>query len=223
MKPEPAPKRTRARSAEAKEKVRASIIEAGRQAFSMQEFEKVSLRGIAAAAGVSPSVIYSFFEDRQALFLAIREQDLDSAAGIFEDAIDGIADPAERLRTLFLVATEYWRHHLDQYEVLYAKPLRRATPRYKDGTMFGASSVARHSHGVWEEAVQDFLASLPRPPVTAKLATECLELAMHGIVSIPPRQLSRKWSRSEDIARQTVDSFIRAWTAAARQALSEPA
>ena len=63
--------------------------------------------------------------------------------------------------------------------------------------------------------MEGFLASLPRAPVAVKLATECLELAMHGIVSIPPRQLSRRWSRSEDIARQTVDNFLRAWVASA--------
>ncbi len=209
-----APKRTRARSAEAKERVRASIIEAGRAAFSTQEFDKVSLRGIATAAGVSPSVIYQFFDDRQALFLAIREEDLDHAVSIFEDAIEGQGDARARLRTLFLVATEYWRNHLDQYEVLYAKPLRRPTPRYADGSMFGMSAVARRSHALWEGTVQAFLASLPQPPIDNRLATECLELAMHGIVSIPPRQLSRRWSRSEELARATVDSFLRAWSAA---------
>jgi hypothetical protein len=41
---------------------------------------------------------------------------------------------------------------------------------------------------------------------------------MHGIVSIPPRQLSRRWSRSEDLAQQTVNSFIRSWSAAAAAA-----
>jgi AcrR family transcriptional regulator len=212
--PEP-PRRTRARSPAAKEKVRANIIEAGRAAFATQEFEKVSLRGIAAAAGVSPSVIYSFFTDRQALFLAIREVDLDNAVIIFEDALAGLTDPGERLRTLFLSATEYWRNHLDQYEVLYAKPIRRPAPRYADGTMFGTGDVARRSHGLWETAVSEFLESLPRQVVPPKIAAECLELAMHGIVSIPPRQVSRRWSRSEDLARETVDSFLSAWTATA--------
>ncbi|MGA0569688.1 TetR/AcrR family transcriptional regulator [Variovorax sp. VNK109] len=212
MKTEAPPKpRTRARSPEAKEKARASIIEAGRRAFSMQDFEKVSLRGIAAAAQVSPSVIYGYFEDRQALFLAIREEDLNDAVGIFEQSLEGLTDPAERLRTLFLVATEYWRNHLDQYEVLYAKPLRRQTPRYADGSMFGASSIARRSHGVWEKAVEDFLKGTSTPQITVKLATECLEVAMHGVVSIPPRQLSRRWSRSEDMARLLIESLIQAW------------
>lgn len=220
----PAPtRRTRARSPAAKEKVRATIIEAGRAAFAMQDFDKVSLRGIASAAGVSPSVIYSFFADRQALFLAVREADLDNAVMIFEDAVAGLPDPAERLRMLFLTATEYWRNHLDQYEVLYSKPLRRPTPRYADGSMFGTSDVARRSHELWEATVRDFLSSLPRRVVTAKVATECLELAMHGIVSIPPRQLSRRWSRSEDLAQQTVDSFIAGWSATAARRETEQA
>jgi hypothetical protein len=127
--------------------------------------------------------------------------------------------PAERLRTLFLVATDYWRNHLDQYEVLYAKPLRRPTPTYADGSMFGRSPVAQRSHELWHDTVQAYLDSLPASPLPVMLATECLELALHGIVSIPPRQLSRTWSRSEDLARETIDSFIVAWeTRAARSA-----
>ncbi len=206
------PKRTRARSAEAKERVRASIIEAGRFAFASQGLENVSLRGIASAAGYSPSVIYGLFSDRQDLFLAIREKDLDSAASYFEDALLGYDQPAERLRALFLIATEYWRNHLDQYEVLYAKPLRRITPKYADGSMFGTSAVARRAHQLWEGVVTAFFATLAKPPIPIKLATECLEVAMHGIVSIPPRQQSKRWSRSEDLARETVDCFIKAWS-----------
>jgi AcrR family transcriptional regulator len=204
-------KRRRARSAEAKERVRAAIIEAGRVAFSSQEFNKVSLRGIASAAGYSPSVIYSFFADRQDLFLAIRERDLESALAYFVEMLSRHDSPAERLRTLFLVATDYWRNHLDQYEVLYAKPLRRPTPTYADGSMFGRSPVAQRSHDLWRDTVKAYLESLTAAPITAELATECLELAMHGIVSIPPRQLSRVWSRSEDLARETIGSFIVAW------------
>ena len=200
---------------EAKERVRACIIEAGRAAFAEQEFDKVSLRGIAAAAGVSPSVIYAFFTDRQELFLAIRERDLESAVKTIEEMLSDCETPTERLRTLFLVATEYWRNHMDQYEVLYAKPLRRPSAKYRDGSMFGTSEIARRSAQLWEATVRGYLESLPHPPTTVRLATECLVLAMHGIVSIPPRQLSKSWSRSEELARETVGCFIAAWAAQA--------
>jgi AcrR family transcriptional regulator len=207
------PKRRRARSAEAKDRVRAAIIEAGRVAFSGQEFDKVSLRGIAAAAGYSPSVIYSLFLDRQDLYLAIRERDLEGATDYFEEMISACTDPAERLRRLFLVATDYWRNHLDQYDVLYGRPLHRPTARYVDGSMFGSSPIAVRAGKVWLDTIETYLASLPKAPVTTRLATECLVLAMHGIVSIPPRQLSKSWSLTTDIALETVDSFIASWSA----------
>jgi AcrR family transcriptional regulator len=212
----PIPKRRRARSAEAKERVRAMILEAGRVAFAAQEFDKVSLRGIASAAGYSPSVIYSFFLDRQDLFLAIRERDLESALSYIQEMLSACKNPTERLRTLFLVATDYWRSHLDQYEVLYAKPLRRPAAKYTDGSMFGMSAIARRSAELWEASVKDYLDSLAHPTTTPRLGAECLQLAMHGIVSIPPRQQSKSWSRSEELARETIDSFIDAWAVRAR-------
>ena len=209
--------RRRARSDDAKVEVRNNIIEMGRHAFASQSFEKVSLRGIAAAAGYAPSVIYRYFEDRQALFLAIREVDLDEALIAQERFASRIADPVERLRKLFIYAVKYWETHADHYEVLYARPRSRPEMFLKDGSRFGQSTLVRRSVALWETVLRELFETLPRQPVQLKVATDTLLIGLHGVIAIPARMSGRDWSPSSRLASETIELMLRGWQAASQE------
>ncbi len=189
----------------------------GRHAFASQSFDKVSLRGIAAAAGYAPSVIYRYFEDRQALFLAIREVDLDEALTAQERFASRIADPAERLRKLFTYAVKYWETHADHYEVLYARPRSRPEMFLKDGSRFGQSTLVRRSVALWESVLQELFNTLPRHPTHLKVATDTLLIALHGVIAIPSRMSGREWSPSHRLAGETIDLMLRGWQVASEE------
>ncbi|WP_455286657.1 TetR/AcrR family transcriptional regulator [Cupriavidus necator] len=206
----------RARSPEEKAAVRQALITAGRRAFAEQEYSKVSLRGIAAAAGYTPAVVYHYFADRQALFMAVREEDLERAIEQISAATRDEADPAMRLRKLLLAMLRHWRAHFDQYEILFSGVGRQPTPRTSEGTPFGRSEVAIRSYQQYENAVRDFFDSLPRYPMPLKLATDSIVVAIHGAVAVPVHLETMKWSAGEKVAKVIADSFIAAWSAAAR-------
>jgi AcrR family transcriptional regulator len=210
--------RRRARSEAAKKEVREKIIAVGRQAFATQPFETVSLRGIAAAAGYSPSVMYRLYEDRQALFLAIREADLERALQVQERLARRVSDPEARIQKLFVHTAKYWLANEDQYQVLYCRPRNRAPVLYKDGSYFGQSQLVARGVSLWENALRDLFDTYPAYPTTIKLAVESILIALHAVVSVPSRLRSREWTTSARLAKELVDVLICGWRARAQSA-----
>ncbi|WP_212745221.1 TetR/AcrR family transcriptional regulator [Cupriavidus sp. 2SB] len=208
----------RARSPEEKAAVRQALIEAGRRAFATQDYAKVSLRGIAAEAGYTPALIYHYFADRQALFVAVRETDLADAIGEIASVTQREGDPAARLRKLLSAMLKHWRSHFDQYEILFSGSRRQGEQtRLVDGTPFGRSEVAVRAYQQYQTAVRDFFDTLPRYPIPLKLATDSVVVAIHGAVAVPMHLETMKWSAGEKLAATLADTFIAAWTAAAHQ------
>src|SRR6056297_2154267 len=56
-----------------KENIRNRILEAARQEFKDKNYEKASIRTIAENAGVTPSNIYNYFENKDDIFRTILE------------------------------------------------------------------------------------------------------------------------------------------------------
>lgn|GEM_PF-705132 len=208
----------RARSPEEKAAVRQALIEAGRRAFATQDYAKVSLRGIAAEAGYTPAVVYHYFSDRQALFIAVRESDLADAIGEIAAVTQRESAPEVRLRKLLLAMLRHWRAHFEQYEILFSGSRRQGElPKLADGTPFGRSEVAVRAYQQYQTAVRDFFDTLPRYPVPLKLATDSLVVAIHGAVAVPIHLGSMKWTPGDKLAAAIADTFIAAWTVAASQ------
>ncbi len=209
--------RRRARSASAKASLREAIIEAGRRVFADADYSKLSLRRIAAAAGYSPAVIYQYFQDRQALFLAVRENDLSAAIGAIERAARRAPDPAARVRKLFTQSVKYWTAHPDQYEVLFMVPLHRPLPRYPDGSTFGESPAVQRAGRMWESAIQALFDTYPRHPLPVKLAADSIMVAMHGTVAAPAHMRTKKWPASKALAESVAGAFLTSWETLAKR------
>ncbi|MDP9241509.1 MAG: TetR family transcriptional regulator [Actinomycetota bacterium] len=81
---------------------RAAILAAARQALARHGYDRATVRGIAADAGVDPALVHHFFGTKQGLFAAAMEFPVDPAAvlpGLLAPGIDGLG---ERLVRFFL-------------------------------------------------------------------------------------------------------------------------
>ena len=76
--------RARGRPAVGDAAVRASLLDAARQLFLARGFAAVSIREIAAAAGVNAAMIHYYFGDKLGLYRAM----LEAAAGPFREALE---------------------------------------------------------------------------------------------------------------------------------------
>ena len=81
---------------------RASILEAARDEFARRGFDVVTVRQIAARAGVDPAMITHHFGSKQQLFLAALDVSFDPAAEIAQVVEGPSEELATRLLTRFL-------------------------------------------------------------------------------------------------------------------------
>jgi AcrR family transcriptional regulator len=101
------PRRGRGRPAGGGDRA-ALILDAARQEFAAQGYDKASLRGIARAAGVDPALVHHYFDGKEELFVAAMQLPFNPAEvlpALFADA-DGPDEVAERMVRFIL---SIWR------------------------------------------------------------------------------------------------------------------
>ncbi len=81
---------------------REEIIDAARAAFSEHGFDRASVRDIAGRAGVDPSLVYHYFDDKAAMFAASIDLPWDPTEAIAAALEEDLAHGGEQLVRLFL-------------------------------------------------------------------------------------------------------------------------
>jgi AcrR family transcriptional regulator len=82
---------------------RQEIVEIAAALFKKTGYDRVSMRQIAAGAGILGGSLYHHFESKRTLFIEIHKQALSSNADQIEAAIVGLTDPWERLEVACIV------------------------------------------------------------------------------------------------------------------------
>ncbi|MBC8141323.1 MAG: TetR/AcrR family transcriptional regulator [Armatimonadetes bacterium] len=80
-----------------RENLQREILDAARDLFVSEGYEAVSMRRIASAIEYSPTAIYLYFADKDAIFAALTAEGFDLLSERLETK-NGILDPVERLR-----------------------------------------------------------------------------------------------------------------------------
>jgi len=127
--------------------------------------EDVSIRGVAKAAGVSPTAVYQHFADRDALLESACDRAFERFSAYLVDAISASDDPFERLR---IAGHAYLRYAVDEpglYRVLFSNPLHLALHDHGP-KMLGDGSAGSTAFGVLVDMVQ-----------------ACLDAGAHGTAS----------------------------------------
>ncbi|GGC60542.1 TetR/AcrR family transcriptional regulator [Undibacterium terreum] len=208
--------RSRARATEDKEKVREAIVSAGRQLFATEDPATVSLRRIATFAGYSPATIYNYFDDYRALYTAVRAHEMELATKRFERIAARTKDPEDRVRKLFLGTAQYWLKHLDDFDLVFALPVKKASVLTNENKPFGQSPTVTRALKVYYGAMHAYFDSLPRHPIPARLAADTLLAAVHGIISFPRMTRTMVWSDMETMAKNVIDGMLHQWSSVSK-------
>ena len=83
-------------SAERLEATRRRVLDGARQAFAAHGYEGATVKLIEEATGLSRGAIFHHFPDKDALFLALAEEDAEEIAGVVDEA--GLVEAMRRLR-----------------------------------------------------------------------------------------------------------------------------
>src|SRR2546423_6089181 len=160
------------------------ILRAATDVFASRGFFNAQVADVARAAGIAAGTVYLYFRSKDDLLVSIFERTMRDALAEGRRAVDGLDDPAERLRRIA-------RLHLArlgrdrQLAVVFQVELRQST---KFMERF-SSTLLRDSLGLIRDAIADgqragiFRADL-KPTVAAKLFFGLLdEMATNWILS----------------------------------------
>lgn len=79
---------SRARSPAAKTERRALILHTAAQLFQQQPYDSITMQAVASAAGLAKGTLYLYFTTKEALFVALYQQEF----GLWMDAVDALLE-----------------------------------------------------------------------------------------------------------------------------------
>ncbi len=97
------------------------IIEAATRIFAEKGFFKATVSDVARAAEVAEGTIYLYFKNKDDLLISIFESSMDMFIREVEQALKGVSDPKERLRTLITLHLGLVENHRELAQVLHVE------------------------------------------------------------------------------------------------------
>jgi AcrR family transcriptional regulator len=161
-----------------REEVRRKILEAARELFTSEGYERVTMRRIAEAIEYSPTTIYNHFADKNALVDALCEEDfgrlLTSMAGV-----ELPADPIERIQELGKAYCRFGLENPNHYRYMFMTPFEQ-----KAGADHELSPSGEAAFGLLHDAVREAVRSGRFHPVEPLAAAQVLWASLHGAVAL---------------------------------------
>jgi len=99
------------------------ILEAARKVIALRGFDNATMGEVAEAAGISKATIYLYFKNKDELYFNCVIEKLDGVIEEMKDAVEGIDDPIERLRTVFEVQTKKAEEDQDFFRVFLTEKM----------------------------------------------------------------------------------------------------
>ena len=189
-----------------RETVSRAILDAARELFVREGYQEVSIRKIAERVEYSPAAIYSYFESKDDIFLALAEEGfhlLFSYGATPGPSTPG--DPLDTLRAIFWRYYEFSRDHSEYFALMF---IDRTVPRIsRDWERFGFVGRAKHDMLLRiEKAIE--AGALPAD-TPAHVVFRVLLTALHGAATLC---LCDRLAPGEDpdaLARATLDTVLK--------------
>jgi AcrR family transcriptional regulator len=158
--------------------------------------DRLSIRGVARRAGVTPPSIYRHFKDKRSLLSAVLEERFAEFDRSLAEAESGGSDPWEALTRRCHAYLRFAREHPGHYRVLFSTkiPMGSGAGERRAGSGTGASSFF-----ALVEAIQRCLdAGAVSDRNSSFLAVELWSL-LHGIVDLRFTYPDLPWPPAEEI------------------------
>jgi AcrR family transcriptional regulator len=187
-----------------KEEVRNKILDAARERFAAEGYDKVTMRGIAEAIEYSPTTIYLHFQDKDALVRELCNVDFGRLLEAMEHA-PVPAEPVEAIRQLGRAYVAFALEHPNQYRFMFMTPIAPLGERQED-------SPGALSFGHLLAAVERAVAAGRFRRVDPVTAAQVLWMSVHGVaaalVTLPPSCFPHA-PAAPDLVDQVIDNALR--------------
>lgn len=196
-----------------REEVRRRILDAARDLFATEGYDRVTMRRIAEAIEYSPTTIYHHFEDKDDLVNALCEVDFARLLAVFERQAPP-ADPVEWIRQLGLSYAAFGLQNPNHYRFMFMT-------RAKFEKIPEPSGSGKKSFGVLRAAVEKAIATGRFRPGDPQTVAQVLWANVHGTVALLITLEPKHWPQgvaAPDLVDQVIENGIRGFLAPAPKA-----
>lgn len=185
------------KSAEDREKLRTSILDAARMLFVERGIEAVSMREIAKQIGYSATTLYNHFADKEALLQAVCDEDFLKLAIGMRDIMQ-LPDLVERIQALATGYAMFALQHPSHYRLMFMTP---RVPCNLDITTIQRGNTEQDAYAQLKLVVQEaFEAGIFRPELTDyELIAQTLWASTHGVCSLEISLGREEWIQWTDV------------------------
>lgn len=193
-----------------KHEVRRRILEAARDLFTRDGYDRVTMRGIADAVEYSPTALYYHFADKDALMESLCREDFSRLLAAFH-AARLPADPIERIRIIGRTYVQFGLDHPNHYRFLFLTPPfggKEAPPDRSEQP----PHPGEEAYAVLHRLVEEAMAAGRLRKLDSHLVAQVLWTAVHGVTSLLVTLPPAFWPLSgphADLVREAVDNPLR--------------
>jgi len=192
------------RKARHQQSLRDEILEHARRLFVEEGYDGVSMRKLAERIEYSPTTIYLYFKDKEALFEAICDETFGRLVQRLEKqrrTHDG--NPLAYLRAGLREYIDFGLKHPEHYMVTFMR--RRADETPEDF----AGSAGERAFDILRGAVRDCANAGLLRPVNPEVAAQVLWMGIHGLVSLLVAKTGFPFAPRAALIEEEVETLIR--------------
>ncbi|MEW6584492.1 MAG: TetR/AcrR family transcriptional regulator [Nitrospirota bacterium] len=187
---------------------RREILDAARELFIKEGYEKFSMRKLAEKIDYSPTTIYLYYEDKDDLLLAICEEVAEQFIANLNHIRAHSVDPLDTLRRALLYLIEFGFNNPNQYKVFF----------FTSSDVYGTheefmekESMARNSYLIFKGIVRDCIETGKLREMDLEMLTQALAVATHGLIAMSIYKKSFPWVDRNVLAHTLVDGLLRGY------------
>jgi AcrR family transcriptional regulator len=191
-----------------KEEFRREILDAARDFFVNEGYEKFSMRKLAEKIEYSPRTIYPYFRDKDDLLFAICEEIAERFFADLTNIRAAHSDPLESLRQALLYLVDFGFNNPDKYKVFFI-----TNPRVY-GTLdefMEKESMARKSYFAFREIVRNCIITGELQEIDIDVLAQVLTVATCGLAALTVYKTVFPWIDRNVLAHTLVEGLLRGY------------
>ncbi len=192
--------------AEYKEEVRREILDASRDLFMNEGYEKFSMRKLAEKIEYPPTTICLYFKDKDDLLFALCEEVAEHFFADLTNIRTAQSDPVESLRQALLYLVEFRFDNPNEYKLFF---ITNPTVYSTLEDFMEKESMARNSYFVFREIVRNCMATGKLQEIDIDVLAQVLTVATCGLAAQTIDKTSFPWLDRNVLAHTLVEGLLR--------------
>ena len=192
-----------------REDVRRKILDAARELFMAEGYERVTMRRIADAIEYSPTTIYNHFQDKDDLVNALCHEEFAQLLSALDPSVRS-ADPVEEIRQIGAAYAAFGLANPNHYRFMFMTPVR-----YGEGHQ--VSEPGQQSFGLLRKAVARAIETGAFVKGDVDTIAQVLWASIHGAVALLITYEARQFPgapAAPDLIDQVLDNAARGFRTA---------